>query len=55
MRGEQAVSLLRQKIESSLLALIDSDYHLLEVPYYANVGDMLIWQGELDFFERCNR
>ncbi len=49
MRGEQAVSLLRQKIESSLLALIDSDYHLLEVPYYANVGDMLIWQGELDF------
>lgn len=40
---------LRQKIEAVVTPLITRDYWLLEVPYYPNVGDSLIWQGELDF------
>ena len=40
---------LQGLIKEALTPLIDSDYWLLEVPYYPNVGDTLIWQGELDF------
>lgn len=32
-----------------LSLLTNSDYWLCEVPHYANVGDTLIWQGEMDF------
>ncbi len=40
---------LQNIIRSSLSPIIDRDYYLLEVPYYTNIGDTLIWQGELDF------
>lgn len=40
---------LRTKIETALTPLVTRDYWLLEVPYYSNIGDTLIWQGELDF------
>lgn len=40
---------LRQTIGNQLNGLIDSDYYLLELPYYNNIGDVLIWQGEEDF------
>ena len=40
---------LRQTIVNQLNGLIDSDYYLLELPYYNNIGDVLIWQGEEDF------
>lgn len=43
---------LQELIKEALTPLIDNDYLLLEVPYYTNVGDTLIWQGELDFLRK---
>lgn len=37
---------LHEIIERSLLPLIGPKYVLLEVPYYTNIGDILIWEGE---------
>lgn len=51
MKASQKVQTLRKRIDDALRPLITSDYHLLEVPYYSNVGDTLIWQGELDFLK----
>lgn len=36
-------------IRDRLGSAIRSDYVLLESPYYANIGDTLIWEGELTF------
>ena len=47
----QKISELKNKIYETLTPLIQSDYWLLEVPYYDNVGDTLIWQGEMDFLK----
>lgn len=40
---------LRKAVTDALTPLVDADYWLLEVPHYSNIGDALIWQGELDF------
>lgn len=42
---------MQNVISDSLNKLIDRDYYLLEVPYYTNIGDTLIWQGEMDFLK----
>lgn len=34
-----------------LLPLIESDYVLYGLPYYSNIGDTLIWEGELELFK----
>lgn len=44
----QKLSLL---IRQSLTPLIPSDYILLDLPYYSNIGDNLIWQGTEDFLK----
>lgn len=36
-------------IGNALAPLINSDYVLLDCPYHYNIGDTLIWQGEIDF------
>lgn len=46
------VSQLSMIISEKLMPLINEDYWLCEVPYYSNVGDALIWQGELDFLKK---
>ena len=38
-------------IRNKLGALIDADYVLYGLPNYRNEGDVLIWQGTLDFLE----
>ena len=43
---------LKSLIKTVLAPLIDNDYWLLEVPYYTNIGDSLIWQGEMDFLRQ---
>lgn len=48
MTRAEKVGELRQRIERALLPLLNRDYWLLDVPYHANIGDTLIWQGELD-------
>lgn len=40
---------LRSQIEESLLPLIDNDYVLWDLPYHNNIGDLLIWEGEVSF------
>lgn len=37
---------------SSLRNIIQDDYVLLDIPYYTNVGDVLIWQATLDLFKK---
>lgn len=34
------------------MPLIDNDYVYLEIPFYVNPGDILIWKGTEDFFKR---
>lgn len=43
------ISKLREIIKDKLVPLIDSDYVLLDVPNHPNIGDNLIWEGELIF------
>lgn len=52
MRNLEKVQQLRSIVIKALDAMIDGDYWLMEVPYYTNVGDTLIWQGELDYLAR---
>ena len=49
MTTQAKIRQLQENIESQLSHLITRDYWLLNVPYHPNVGDTLIWQGELDF------
>ena len=49
MTCQEKVRELRENIIRQLTARITADYWLMEVPHYDNVGDSLIWQGELDF------
>lgn len=51
MTFEEKIAQLRGKIEEALLPLIDNDYVLWDCPYYSNIGDILIWQGELEFLQ----
>lgn len=48
---EEKIYELRQKIYEKLLPMIDYDYVLWDLPYHKNIGDILIWQGELDFLK----
>lgn len=43
------ISELRKVIKDKLTPLIDNDYVLLDLPYYENIGDSLIWEGEKEF------
>jgi len=49
-RKEKTVQ-LRRLITTRLVDLIDRDYVLLGLPYYLNVGDILIWEGERQFLK----
>lgn len=49
MSVEEKIIELKTTIEQQLTLLIDNDYYLLDVPYYSNIGDVLIWKGTLDF------
>lgn len=43
------ISELKKVITTELTPLIDSDYVLYDLPYHSNIGDALIWEGELAF------
>lgn len=51
MNSIETKDFLSQKIENKLKPLIISDYVLWDLPYHINMGDILIWEGELDFLE----
>lgn len=47
----EKIKQLKQWIEKRLRPLIDRPYVLLGLPYYLNVGDILIWEGERQFLK----
>ena len=52
MLFSEKIAELKNLIVNTLTPLIDNDYVLLELPYYSNVGDLLIWKGEEDFLKK---
>jgi len=46
---QQKITELKNKITEGITPLVSSDYVLLNLPYYANIGDILIWEGEESF------
>lgn len=46
------INKLASIIESQLTPLINSDFVLLDVPNHRNIGDSLIWKGELEYFKK---
>lgn len=49
---EEKCKWLKRCIEEQLVPLINNDYVLWELPYYENIGDLLIWKGELAFLRQ---
>jgi pyruvyl transferase EpsO len=43
---------LKDIIRDNLIHLINNDYIYLDLPYYTNIGDLLIWKGTEDFLKR---
>lgn len=41
----------RKEIKRQLGHLIDNDYVLLNLPYHYNIGDVIIWEGEMSFLK----
>ena len=52
MTQEEKVSQLATLIDERLLPLVNQDYVLYGLPNYANVGDLLIWEGTLEFLKK---
>lgn len=51
MQTDTLIQKMRERIRSSLTPLITHDYVLLDLPYYDNIGDTLIWEGTLEFLK----
>ena len=43
---------LRDLLERTLIPLIHGDYVLVDLPFHSNIGDTLIWQGELELLRK---
>lgn len=51
MNSEKLIACLKKRISDCLVPLITNDYILLGLPYYANIGDTLIWEGTKCFLQ----
>lgn len=51
MKNNDKKQQLESIIGANLQPLIDHDFWLIDVPHHSNVGDTLIWQGEMDFLK----
>lgn len=51
MRHENVISGLKETVRKEIAPLITGDYVLWGLPYYPNIGDTLIWEGELEFLK----
>jgi len=51
--NKENVHALGQMVYDKLGKLINRDYIFLDLPYYTNIGDTLIWKGTEDFLEQC--
>lgn len=54
MNTVNAIEALRYSIDKELIPLIGNKCALYDVPYYKNIGDILIWEGELSFLKKNN-
>ena len=52
MSNRDKILSYRDLIKKKLIPLINADYVLLDVPNHPNIGDNLIWEGELRFLEK---
>lgn len=48
----KTISDLNKEIHKQLADQITSDFVLLDTPDHINIGDQMIWQGEMDFFKQ---
>jgi len=51
MKTKEKIAQLKSLVIKEITPLINNDYLLLDLPYHSNLGDTLIWQGELDFLK----
>ncbi len=51
MKSEDKVNQLASIIRKEIVPLINNDYVLYGLPYYTNIGDTLIWEGELELLK----
>lgn len=51
MSHNDIIARLKSVIARELTPLIDNDYVYLDLPYYENSGDLLIWEGTLAFLK----
>lgn len=52
MKAHEKVSELSQKVQDTLPNLIGKNCVYVDLPYYANVGDVLIWEGTESFLKK---
>lgn len=54
--NKEIVHLLKDKIVDVLGSKIEGDVIIVDAPYYKNIGDVLIWEGEIQFLHEkgCN-
>lgn len=45
---------LRDNVCKTLIPIIDNDYIFIDLPYYQNIGDVLIWQGSETFLKNIH-
>ncbi len=55
MNTEEKILQLKNNIIKKLDREIGSKVLLLDCPYHGNVGDNLIWEGEIDFLKETNK
>lgn len=51
MDSEEKILQLRAILKETVTPLIDRDYVYLDLPYYFNIGDTLIWEGTRSFLK----
>ena len=51
MNNKERIVRFQKLICDSLVPLINDDYVLLDIPNHCNIGDNLIWEGELQFLK----
>ena len=54
INNKQEIFRLKELIHKQIFSVIDNDYVLWDLPYHKNIGDTLIWQGELDFLKETD-
>lgn len=52
MNNQERIIRIQNLLRESLSPLISDDYVLLDIPNHCNIGDNLIWEGELQFLDK---